>query len=172
MDERSWEPITSAPHLRTPHQAGKGMTSSHVGQASAYTKHHGSARTSYRDISRPTLGLDLRFEQTYLKSIAPHVRLTTPAPDENEKRGDVMRLQGQQLDIKWGQVIWITTKDQILAPLFQGMLWWAPYSSPLIPIRGIYVLPAGASWVLGCNTSATASQRVGVRLGPGLELLN
>jgi len=108
------------------------MASSHVGQASAYTKHHGSARKSYRDISRPTLGLDLRFEQTYLKSIAPHVRLTTPAPDESEKRGDVVRLQGQQLDIKWGQVIWITTKDQILAPLFQGMLWgifspWVQY---------------------------------------------
>jgi hypothetical protein len=99
------------------------MATSYVGQVSAHTKHRPSARSSYKDISKPSLGLDLRFEQTYLKSIAPHVRLTTPAPDENEKHGNAVDLQGQRLDIKWGRVIWITTRDQVLAPMFQGMIW-------------------------------------------------
>lgn len=100
------------------------MATSYAGQASAHVKHNSSVRTSYKDTSTPSLGLDLRFEQTYLKSIAPHVRLTTPVPDENEKRGHVSHLQGQQLDIKWGRVIWITTRDQVLTPMFQGILWW------------------------------------------------
>lgn len=95
------------------------MATSYVGRASAHTKHHDSARMSYRDISRPSLGLDLRFEQTYLKTIAPHVRLTTPASDGN----DVV----QQLDIKWGKVIWITTRDQVLTPMFQGIIWWVSH---------------------------------------------
>ena len=134
VDEQSWEPITPAPlplRLPTPHlsPAGKGMAASYVGQVSAHTKHHNSARTSYKDMSKPSLGLDLRFEQNYLKSIAPHVRFTTPASDENEKHRDVVHLQGQRLDIKWGRVIWITTRDQVLAPMFQGVVWWVPLSS-------------------------------------------
>src|ERR1700753_3491541 len=94
-----------------PSPAGKGMTTSYVGQVSVQNKHHEPVRTSHKDIPNPALGLYLRFEQTYLKSIAPHVCLTTPAPDESEKRGDVARLQGQQLHIRWGKVIWITTRD-------------------------------------------------------------
>ncbi|KAF9653503.1 hypothetical protein BDM02DRAFT_3182521 [Thelephora ganbajun] len=95
-------------------------------------RHHEPSRTPHRDVPKPSLGLDLRFEQTYLKSIAPHVRLTTPDSDENEKRGDLMRPQGQRLDIKWGQVIWITTRDQVLTPMFQGVIWgslspWVQY---------------------------------------------
>lgn len=92
--------------------------------ATPHSKRHESARIPHRDISKSSsLGLDLRFEQTFLKSIAPHVRLTTPASDENEKRGDVARPQSQQLDIRWGQLIWITTRDQVFAPMFQGMIW-------------------------------------------------
>jgi hypothetical protein len=99
------------------------MTTSHVGHVSVHNKHYEPARMSPKDISKPSLGLDLRFEQTYLKSIAPHVRLTTPASDKNEKRGDVARPEAQQLEITWGKVIWITTRDQVLAPMFQGMIW-------------------------------------------------
>jgi hypothetical protein len=105
------------------------MATSYVGQVSTHTKHHPSARTSYTHISKPSLGIDLRFEQTYLKSIAPYVRLATPASDENEKRGDLAHLQGQRLDIKWGRVIWITTRDQLLAPMFQGIAWFVLFSS-------------------------------------------
>jgi len=98
-----------------------------TGQASVHNKHYESARIFPSDISKPSLGLDLRFEQTYLKSIAPHVRLTTPASDE--KRG---YLAAQRLDIKWGGVIWVTTRDQVFAPMFQGMIWgtlspWVQY---------------------------------------------
>ena len=90
---------------------------------STHSKHDESARTPQKDIYKPSLGLDLRFEQTYLKSIAPYARLTTPASDENEKRGDLVCPQDQQLDIKWGMLIWITTRDQVIAPMFQGMIW-------------------------------------------------
>jgi len=99
------------------------MAASHVGKVSAYDKHYESAQVPQMDTSKSSLGLDLRFEQTYLKSIAPHVHLTTPVSDESEKRGDLVRPEAQRLDIKWGMVIWITTRDQVLAPMFQGMLW-------------------------------------------------
>lgn len=115
------------------------MPSPYVHQVSVHTKHRDSGRIFHKDISKPSLGLDLRFEQTYLRSIAPHVRLTTPAPDENEKHGGVAHLQGQghQLHIKWGTVIWITTRDQVLAPMFQGILWWVFFSS-VIRIEGVH----------------------------------
>jgi hypothetical protein len=58
-----------------------------------------------------------------LRASAPHVRLPRPASGGNEKRGDLVHHQDQQLDIKWGKVIWITTRDQVLAPMFQGMIW-------------------------------------------------
>jgi hypothetical protein len=100
------------------------MATSRVDQVYTYNKHRESARTPQKDIPISSLGLDLRFEQTYLKSIAPHVRLTTPAPaDEDEKCGDLVRPQDQQLDIRWGKVIWITTRDQVLAPVLQGVIW-------------------------------------------------
>lgn len=105
------------------------MVDSHPDQVSARNEHHEPTRMLPTDIPKPSLGLDLRFEQTYLKSIAPHVRLTAPESDEGEKRGDLVRPEAQRLDIRWGMVIWITARDQVLAPLFQGMLWCVP--SPL-----------------------------------------
>ena len=99
------------------------MTTARVGQISAHNKHYEPARISPNDVHKSSLGLDLRFEQTYLKSIAPLVRLTTPATDEGEKHRDLVRPEAQRLDIKWGMVIWITTRDQVLAPMFQGMIW-------------------------------------------------
>ena len=92
-----------------------------TGQASVHNKYYESARILPSDISKPSLGLDLRFEQTYLKSIAPHVRLTTPASDE--KHGYLACPEAQRLDIEWGRVIWVTTRDQVFAPMFQGMIW-------------------------------------------------
>jgi len=99
------------------------MATTHASQVPAYNNHYESTRVSPMDIHKSSLGLDLRFEQTYLKSIAPHVHLTTPASDEREKRGDLVRPEAQRLEIKWGMVIWITTRDQVLAPMFQGMIW-------------------------------------------------
>ena len=99
------------------------MATTHVSQAPGYNKYYESARISPMDTPKSSLGLDLRFEQTYLKSIAPHVRLTTPVSDESEKREDLARPEARRLEIKWGMVIWITTRDQVLAPMFQGMIW-------------------------------------------------
>ena len=109
--------------ISEPSPPGKGMATTHASQAPAYNKHHELVRIFPMDTPKSSLGLDLRFEQTYLKSIAPHVRLTTPDSDEREKRGDLVSPEGQRLEIKWGMVIWITTRDQILAPMFQGMIW-------------------------------------------------
>jgi len=108
------------------------MATPYVGQVPMRDKQSESTRMRTKDIIKPPLSLDLRFEQTYLKSIAPHVRLTTPASDESEKRGDLVRPEVRQLDIAWGKVIWITTKDQVFTPLLQGMMWgtlspWVQY---------------------------------------------
>lgn len=103
------------------------MAPSYVGQVSANDKHHEPALTSQKVLSKSSLGLDLRFEQTYLKSIAPHVRLMTPAPGGNECLADPRK---QRLEIKWGEVIWITTRDQVFAPLLQGVIWYVSVFPP------------------------------------------
>ena len=124
VDERSWESINLLLFsVSKPLPPGKGMATTHASQIPAYNKHYESARISPMDTAKSSLGLDLRFEQTYLKSIAPHVHLTTPASDGREKRGDLVRPEAQRLEIKWGMVIWVTTRDQVLAPMFQGMIW-------------------------------------------------
>ena len=99
----------------------------HSYQVSANDKHYESALASQKVIPKSSLGLDLRFEQTYLKSIAPYVRLTTPGPGGNECSVDP---QKQRLEIKWGEVIWITTRDQVFAPLLQGVIWYVSMFPP------------------------------------------
>jgi len=101
------------------------MASSSVAQLSTDGKRYQSTLASHKAIPGSSLALDLRFEQTYLKSIAPYVRSTA------ESKG-VTDPQTQPLQIKWGMVIWITTRDQLLAPLFQGVIWgnlypWVQY---------------------------------------------
>jgi len=56
--------------------------------------------------------LEFRDEQTYLRSIAPHVKLIRK--DDGE---------GEVIQIQWGRVLWITTKDHILTPLIRGLVW-------------------------------------------------
>lgn len=117
------------------------MATPYVGQVSAHGRRHDStSRAFQKDITQPSLGLDLRFEQTYLKSIAPHVRLTTPVPDESEKRGDLVGPQGRRLEIKWARVVWITTRDQVLTPMFQGMIWWvSPLPASRVNLKSLHL---------------------------------
>lgn len=61
--------------------------------------------------------LEFRDEQIYLRSIAPHVHLSR-SPG-NEKGGEVVNIQ-------WGRVLWITTKDHVLTPLIRGLVWCVP----------------------------------------------
>jgi hypothetical protein len=94
---------------------------------------------------------DLRFEQSYLKSIQPYVHIEEAESQElrvvNEKgkgkekaelprEGEEQREQLIRRDvepivdsshhlvrIEWGRVAWVTTRDQIISPLLQGALW-------------------------------------------------
>ena len=59
---------------------------------------------------------DLRFEQSYLKSIAPylHTRTIDGAGSEHEAV--------EIVSVQWNKILWITARDQILSPLLQGTL--------------------------------------------------
>ncbi|VDC02807.1 unnamed protein product [Peniophora sp. CBMAI 1063] len=54
---------------------------------------------------------DLRFEPTYMRKVGQHVRIE--------------RTEGglEVVHVEWGKVLWLTTKDQVLAPLLQGLVW-------------------------------------------------
>lgn len=84
---------------------------------------------------------DLRFEQGYLKSIQPYVRvqrysaLEVSAYEKGKGKAEgleggeeVVRrdlAEGEIIQIQWGRVAWITTRDQIISPLLQGVLRYA-----------------------------------------------
>jgi len=170
MDKQSWESIAPAAPPPSSNRR-KVMVTPHVG----HTKHHVSTNTSRRHISNPTLGIDLRFEQTYLKTIAPHVRLTTPAPDKNEKYGDLVHPQSKRLDIKWGKVIWITARDQVLAPMFQGMIWWVSFPLRIRSLPDVICIYRGtlSPWVQyfrGGSASPSGNGRPS-RTGAGIAKL-
>ena len=74
---------------------------------------------------------DLRFEYSYLKSIAPYVRTrriaatsvdekhsTAEVDDDTQEDGSV-----EVVSIDWRKVAWITTRDQVISPLIQGAVW-------------------------------------------------
>ncbi|WVQ78190.1 hypothetical protein IAT38_000273 [Cryptococcus sp. DSM 104549] len=85
---------------------------------------------------------DLRFEQSYLLSIRPFLK---PRPTQQAKaeKGEVTDDKigsatvqgaesdevfhwGREVDVDWGQVVWVTFRDQLFSPLVQGALWgWA-----------------------------------------------
>ena len=95
---------------------------------------------------------DLRFEYSYLRSVKPFVqieRLTTASvisdthtidPAHEYERinipGDQKETEGNDktlfptpilaseiIHVQWGNVIWITVRDQVISPLLQGALW-------------------------------------------------
>ncbi|THH11440.1 hypothetical protein EW145_g670 [Phellinidium pouzarii] len=60
---------------------------------------------------------DLRFEQSYLKSIAPYVqtrRISGAGDDSNSV---------EVIGVEWRNVMWITVRDQLISPLLQGAIW-------------------------------------------------
>ncbi|KAF7369067.1 hypothetical protein MVEN_00233500 [Mycena venus] len=72
---------------------------------------------------------DLRFEYGFLKSVRPYFRLRRPNDDfkgkGKEKETDERTVLGpvDTLEIQWLDVVWVTTRDQVLSPLAQGALW-------------------------------------------------
>ncbi|KIP04360.1 hypothetical protein PHLGIDRAFT_19990 [Phlebiopsis gigantea 11061_1 CR5-6] len=92
--------------------------------------HHHSSR--HHDLAQPrrsaTLPIpDLRFEYTYLKNIRPHVRIErceVEAAAAHEKSGVSDTASSREVvQVAWGKVLWITTKEQVISPLVQGILW-------------------------------------------------
>lgn len=96
--------------------------------------------------SRPPVIPDLRFEYSYLRSVRPYVqierstsavdpvledheyeRVTMPGDEEETERNDKALSSptpSEIIHVQWGKLIWITIRDQVISPLFQGALWW------------------------------------------------
>jgi len=94
---------------------------------------------------------DLRFEQSYLKSIKDFVHVEEESQelrvvdkkgkskekaeftqeDSKEQGAQVIRRDVKPIvdsshhiaGIQWSQVAWVTTRDQVISPLLQGALW-------------------------------------------------
>jgi len=78
---------------------------------------------------------DLRFEQSYLKSIARYIhRVDTPTEETEEKTQKEETIEDVALtrridnspkdiySIEWGKVCYITVRDQVIMPLVQGLV--------------------------------------------------
>ncbi|EJC97676.1 uncharacterized protein FOMMEDRAFT_171602 [Fomitiporia mediterranea MF3/22] len=87
----------------------------HVGGLSAVQTQHRSDAGS-KHVTLATIP-DLRFEQSYLKSIAPYVQTRRVAGSAG---GEECR---EAVGVRWKQVLWITTRDQLASPLLQGAVW-------------------------------------------------
>lgn len=90
---------------------------------------------------------DLRFEYSYLRSIRPYVKIQpTPGSQKRPGLGNALNEEGYEsvdageekdqglllvqqqpatevIQLQWGRIIWITTRDQVISPLLQGALW-------------------------------------------------
>lgn len=86
---------------------------------------------------------DLRFEQSYLKSIKAfvHIEQTSVSNESRKLEGQeigqdvtpIVDSSHQLVKIDWGKVVWVTFRDQIISPLFQGALWYAIFSFSTTP---------------------------------------
>ncbi|KAI0078334.1 hypothetical protein K474DRAFT_1558678, partial [Panus rudis PR-1116 ss-1] len=83
---------------------------------------------------------ELRFEQSYLRSIRPFVHVEhighhlQPQPHIDEKgkqrekpeeveHSEVVVVHEDDIRVQWDKVLWVTTRDQVISPLIQGALW-------------------------------------------------
>ncbi|KAG9313449.1 hypothetical protein JVU11DRAFT_5772 [Chiua virens] len=80
---------------------------------------------------------DLRFEQVYLKRIQGCIHVEPIAQDVREKVGvqpdaeftasthamPLINSSQQIVRVDWGQIAYITFRDQVMMPLLQGVLW-------------------------------------------------
>jgi len=84
---------------------------------------------------------DLRFEHSYLRSISSSVhveRLHHPRIADSQATDDETLLQkgglgtvgrntpAEVITVQWGRLFWITTRDQVIAPMLQGAVWYVP----------------------------------------------
>lgn len=91
---------------------------------------------------------DLRFEHSYIRSIAPYVHVehrppasASPAPKTHDLKGKAKAVEfvddaehevtlepREDIRIQWTQVLWITCRDQVLSPFLQGAIWYVRYT--------------------------------------------
>ncbi|KLO09844.1 hypothetical protein SCHPADRAFT_892794 [Schizopora paradoxa] len=69
---------------------------------------------------------DLRFEQSYLKGISKFVHTEHVNDGNGEGHMEVVK-------VDWGNVAWITFRDQMFMPLLQGLVWGAA-SQFIVPV--------------------------------------
>ncbi|KAI0764613.1 hypothetical protein BD413DRAFT_482542 [Trametes elegans] len=102
---------------------------------------------------------DLRFEYSYVRSVAPYVHIQQAAPEGDgvqlsdkgkekaaegqEREGDVAHTPKEVVRVDIGSILWVTTRDQVISPLLQGALWG---------VAGHFLRPLGA--VLGAHFRA------------------
>ena len=67
---------------------------------------------------------DLRFEHTYLRNVRKHVHVERVKTHSHDK-AEVQDLSpgAEVVHVAWGNVLWITFKEQLISPLIQGLLW-------------------------------------------------
>ena len=104
-----------------------------------------------RTISVPPIP-DLRFEHTYLRNIRQHVRVENskpPGASNLKEKGETQEasLGTEVVHVRWGMVLWITVKEQIVSPLVQGMLWYVRMPHVFHCRSNCYILS-----IQGCNS--------------------
>jgi len=100
---------------------------------------------------RPRLPVipDLRFEYSYLRSIQPYFTIQRVVPEprqhidtddaglgegyekvdahsdkgKGEEGEQLQVVRSEMIEVQWGKIIWVTTRDQVISPLLQGALW-------------------------------------------------
>ncbi|KAH7908379.1 hypothetical protein BJ138DRAFT_1157800 [Hygrophoropsis aurantiaca] len=130
-----------------------------------FPKHEERERVNSASMQRKRLPIpDLRFEQIYLSRIRSclHIEPRSSSSKEKEKEHDpVIDLaspenqakavyaaathasplvdSSQEITrIEWGNVAWITVRDQVIMPLLQGMVWGvvSQYYRPFLSFAG------------------------------------
>ncbi|OJT02966.1 hypothetical protein TRAPUB_6445 [Trametes pubescens] len=85
---------------------------------------------------------DLRFEYSYVRSVAPYVHIEQVSSEQasipTSEKGKEKAVEGVDVGepatastrqvtdvvhVDWGRIVWITTRDQVISPLLQGALW-------------------------------------------------
>ncbi|KAL1946274.1 hypothetical protein VTO73DRAFT_15401 [Trametes versicolor] len=119
---------------------------------------------------------DLRFEYSYVRSVAPYVHIEQVSSEQasipTSEKGKEKAVEGvdavepatgatrQVTDVvrvDWGRIVWITTRDQVISPLLQGALWGVA-SHFLRPLGAVLGLHFRAWWARGATRSKDAPE--------------
>lgn len=82
-----------------------------------------------RSEGKPRMAVpDLRFEQSYMRSVKPYIHLEARPEGHtaHSARVDVLPIvdaERQIARVDWGKLVWVTTRDQLISPFLQGALW-------------------------------------------------